>query len=186
MIWSFLGSSEDKAKLLALQKALRSLSLLFDYPSLIGADHPEEVLNQLSSILMGASQKDPVVSVVVTNKACVQLSFCGYTVKCTSQSSKKAARNYLSARILGLLGIKTGQTNRIPTSLSFLKVIKKIIQLFECCSLIHADAHDTTLKNRLEVWFTKNNLPNPVFEDTEEVIGAKATFSVQITSCSPG
>lgn len=147
------GSSEDEAKLLALQKALRFLSPLFNYPSLPGADHPEEVLNQLSSILKGASQKDPIVSLVVMNKACVQLSFCDYTMKCTCQSTKKAARNHLSARILGLLGIET-------------------------------DANNANLKNQLDVWFTKNSPPKPVFEDTE-VTGAKATFSVQITSCSP-
>lgn len=111
MMWSFLGSTEDEAKSDALQNALHSLSPLFDYASITGADSAEDVQNQLSSMLKGAGQKDPVIFLKPVEQACIQLSFCDYTVKCTCQSSKKAARNHLSARVLGLLGVETGQSN---------------------------------------------------------------------------
>ncbi|XP_051548128.1 uncharacterized protein LOC127437325 [Myxocyprinus asiaticus] len=102
------GSSESEAKLHALQKALSSLSPLFDYPSLTGANTAEEVENQLSSMLKRPEQKDPIISQKdPLKKACVQLSFNNFTVKCTCKGSKKAARNHLSSRILGLLGVKT-------------------------------------------------------------------------------
>ncbi|KAL0154967.1 hypothetical protein M9458_049230, partial [Cirrhinus mrigala] len=97
----------DEAKLHALQKALSSLSPLFGYPSLLGADSPEEVQNQLSSMLNGSGQKEPVIDLKSEERACIQLTFCDYTLKCTCQSNKKAARNHLCERILGLLGIKT-------------------------------------------------------------------------------
>ncbi|XP_051978470.1 uncharacterized protein LOC127640108 [Xyrauchen texanus] len=149
------GSSESEAKLHALQKALSSLSPLFDYPSLTGANTAEEVENQLSSMLKGAEQKDPIISQKdPLKKACIQLSFNNYTVKCTCKGSKRAARNHLSSRILGLLGVKTDPDNQ-------------------------------SLRNSLDQWFIKKNLPQPVFEDTEEALGAKATFSVQLTCCGP-
>ncbi|XP_059401881.1 uncharacterized protein LOC132133156 isoform X3 [Carassius carassius] len=148
------GSSEGEAKLRALQNTLRALSPLFDYASVPGADSPEEVQNQLSSMLNGAGQKEPVIDLKSVEQASIQLSFCNYTMKCTCQSSKKAARNHLSERILGLLGEKTD--------------------------------NNASLRNSLDVWFTKQNLPKPVFEDTEEALGAKATFSVQLTCCCPG
>ncbi|XP_052399511.1 uncharacterized protein LOC127946790 isoform X3 [Carassius gibelio] len=148
------GSSEGEAKLRALQNALRALSPLFDYASVPGADSPEEVQNQLSSMLNGAGQKEPVIDLKSVEQASIQLSFCNYTMKCTCQSSKKAARSHLSERILGLLGEKTDNS--------------------------------ASVRNCLDVWFTKQNLPKPVFEDTEEALGAKATFSVQLTCCCPG
>uniref|UniRef100_A0A9J8BNW7 Si:ch211-91p5.3 n=1 Tax=Cyprinus carpio carpio TaxID=630221 RepID=A0A9J8BNW7_CYPCA len=148
------GSSEGEAKLLAFQNALRALSPLFDYASLPGADSPEEVQNQLSSMLNGAGQKEPVTDLKSMEQASIQLSFCDYTLKCTCQSSKKAARNHLSERILGLLGVKTD--------------------------------NNASLRNSLDEWFKKQNLPKPVFEDIEEALGAKATFSVQLTCCCPG
>ncbi|XP_051740162.1 uncharacterized protein si:ch211-91p5.3 isoform X1 [Ctenopharyngodon idella] len=154
VIYTGQGSTEDEAKSDALQNALRSLSPLFDYASITGADSAEDVQNQLSSMLKGAGQKDPVISLKPLEQACIQLSFCDYTVKCTCQNSKKAARNHLSARILGLLGVETG-------------------------------ANDASLRSRLNEWFAQQHLPQPVFEDTEEVLGAKATFSVQLTCCSP-
>ncbi|XP_067293335.1 uncharacterized protein [Pseudorasbora parva] len=154
VIYTGQGSSEGEAKLDALQNALRSLSPLFDYASLTGANTAEEVNIQLSSMLKGASQKDPTISLKPLEQAYIQLSFCDYTVKCTCKNSKKAARNHLSARILGLLGVKTGENN-------------------------------ASLRNRLNEWFVQQHLPQPVFEDTEEVLGAKATFSVQLTCCSP-
>ncbi|CAM4734856.1 unnamed protein product [Leuciscus chuanchicus] len=151
VIYTGQGSSEAEAKLVALQNALRSLSPLFGYDSLTGADNVEEVQNQLSSMLKGAGQKDPVISMKpVDIQSNIQLSFCDYTLKCSCQNSKKAARNHLSARILGLLGVKT-------------------------------EANDVSMRNRLDVWFIQQNLPPPVFEDTEEALGAKATFSVQFT-----
>ncbi|XP_016115464.1 uncharacterized protein [Sinocyclocheilus grahami] len=148
------GSSEGEAKLQALQNALHALSPLFDYASLPGADSPEEVQNQLSAMLNGAGQKEPVIDLKSEERACIQLSFCDYTLKCTCQSSKRAARNHLSERILGLLGVKTD--------------------------------NNASLRNSLDVWFRKQNLPQPVFEDIEEALGAKATFSVQLSCCSPG
>ncbi|XDV52801.1 hypothetical protein PO909_021461 [Leuciscus waleckii] len=151
VIYTGQGSSEAEAKLVALRNALRSLSPLFGYDSLTGADNVEEVQNQLSSMLKGAGQKDPVISMKpVDIQSNIQLSFCDYTLKCSCQNSKKAARNHLSARILGLLGVKT-------------------------------EANDVSMRNRLDVWFIQQNLPPPVFEDTEEALGAKATFSVQFT-----
>lgn len=110
-MWSFLGSTEDEAKSDALQTALRSLSPLFDYASITVADSARDVQNQLSFMLKGAGQKDPVISLKPVEQACIQLSFCDYTVKCACQNTKKAARNHLSARILGLLGVETGQIN---------------------------------------------------------------------------
>ncbi|XP_016303922.1 uncharacterized protein LOC107659483 isoform X1 [Sinocyclocheilus anshuiensis] len=149
------GSSEDEAELRALQNTLRSLSPLFGYPSLPGADSAEEVQNQLSSMLNGAGQREPVIDLKSEERASIQLSFCDYTLKCTCQSNKKAARNHLSERILGLLGVKT-------------------------------EADSAPLRNSVDEWFKKQNLPQPVFEDTEEALGAKATFSAQLTCCSPG
>ncbi|XP_016145756.1 uncharacterized protein [Sinocyclocheilus grahami] len=149
------GSSEDEAKLCALQNTLRSLSPLFGYPSLPGADSAEEVQNQLSSMLNRAGQREPVIDLKSEERASIQLSFCDYTLKCTCQSNKKAARNHLSERILGLLGVKT-------------------------------EADNAPLRNSVDEWFKKQNLPQPVFEDTVEALGAKATFSAQLTCCSPG
>ncbi|XP_077067156.1 uncharacterized protein LOC143720998 [Siphateles boraxobius] len=149
-IYTGQGSSEDEAKLVAFQNALRSLSPLFGYDSLTGADSVEDVQNQLSSMLKGAGQKDPVISLKPVAQANIQLSFCDYTLKCSCQNSKKAARNHLSARILGLLGVNT-------------------------------EANDVSVRNRLDDWFKQQNLPPPVFEDTEEVLGAKATLSVRFT-----
>jgi len=106
----FLGSSEGEAKLIAFQNALRSLAPLFGYDSLTGAESAEAVQNQLSSMLKGVGQKDPVIYLKPMEQANIQLSFCDYMLKCSCQSSKKAARNHLSARILGLLGVKTGQS----------------------------------------------------------------------------
>ncbi len=123
MIWSFLGSSEDEAKLRALQNALHSLSPLFGYPSLPGADRVEVVQNQLSSMLNGARQKEPVIDLKSEERASIKLSFCDYMLKCTCQSSKKAAQKHLCERILGLLAVKTGQSHWTPTCLSFLKYI---------------------------------------------------------------
>ncbi|XP_073688145.1 uncharacterized protein [Garra rufa] len=148
------GSSEDEAKLHALQKALSSLSPLFGYPSLLGSDSAEEVQNQLSSMLNGAGQKEPVIDLKSEERACIQLSFYDYTLKCTCQNSKKAARNHLCERILGLLGEKKD--------------------------------NNASLRNSVQEWFTKKNLPPPVFEDTEEALGAKTTLSIQLTCCSPG
>ncbi|KAK2867326.1 hypothetical protein Q8A67_025443 [Cirrhinus molitorella] len=148
------GSSEGEAKLHALQKALSSLSPLFGYPPLLGADSPEEVQNQLSSMLKGAGQRDPVIDLKSVERACIQLSFCDYTLKCTCQSSKNAAKKHLSERILGLLGVKTDNS--------------------------------ASLRNSVDDWFKKQNLPQPVFKDTENTVGAKATFSVQLTCSSPG
>ncbi|KAI2648289.1 hypothetical protein H4Q32_018347 [Labeo rohita] len=115
----------------------------------------EEVQNQLSSMLKGAGQRDPVIDLKSEERACIQLSFSDYTLKCTCKSSKKAARNHLCERILGLLGVKT-------------------------------EANTAPLRNSVNEWFIKQNQPQPVFEDTEEALGAKATFSVQLTCCSPG
>ncbi|KAK7117761.1 hypothetical protein R3I94_023096 [Phoxinus phoxinus] len=150
VIYTGQGSSEGEAKLVALQNALRSLSPLFGYDSLTGADSAEEVQNQLSSMLKGSSQKDPVISLMPVEQANIQLSFCDYTLKCSCQNTKRAARNHLSARILGLLGV-------------------------------NSEANDVSVRNRLDDWFKQQNLPQPVFEDTEEVLGAKAIFSVRFT-----
>uniref|UniRef100_A0A8C1CII3 Si:ch211-91p5.3 n=1 Tax=Cyprinus carpio carpio TaxID=630221 RepID=A0A8C1CII3_CYPCA len=149
------GSSEDQAKLRTLQKALHLLSPLFGYPSLPGADSAEEVQNQLRSILNRAGQREPVIDLKSEERASIQLSFCDYTLKCTCQSNKKAAKKHLSERILGLLGVKT-------------------------------EADNAPLRNSVDEWFKKQNLPQPVFEDTEEALGAKATFSAPLTCCSPG
>ncbi|XP_058623675.1 uncharacterized protein si:ch211-91p5.3 isoform X2 [Onychostoma macrolepis] len=148
------GSSEHEAKLRALQNALRSLPPLFGYPSLPGADSAEVVQNQLSSMLNGACQKEPVIDLKSEERASIKLSFCNYMLKCTCQSNKKAARSHLCERILGLLGVKT--------------------------------ENNASLRNSLDEWFKKQNLPQPVFEDTEEALGAKATFSLPLTCCSPG
>ncbi|XP_043084402.1 uncharacterized protein si:ch211-91p5.3 isoform X2 [Puntigrus tetrazona] len=148
------GSSEDEAKLNALQKALSALSPLLGYPAALGADSAEEVHHQLSSMLNGARQKEPVLDLRSEERASVQLSFSEYTLKCTCQSNKKAARNHLSERILGLLGVKT--------------------------------ENNASWRNSLDEWFAKQNLAKPSFKDTEEALGAKATFSVQLTCCSPG
>ncbi|XP_039513900.1 uncharacterized protein si:ch211-91p5.3 isoform X3 [Pimephales promelas] len=150
VIYTGQGSSEGEAKLIAFQNALRSLAPLFGYDSLTGAESAEAVQNQLSSMLKGAGQKDPVIYLKPMEQANIQLSFCDYMLKCSCQSSKKAARNHLSARILGLLGVKT-------------------------------EANDVSMRNRLNEWFKHQNLPEPTFGDTEEVIGAKATFSVPLT-----
>ncbi|XP_039513899.1 uncharacterized protein si:ch211-91p5.3 isoform X2 [Pimephales promelas] len=107
VIYTGQGSSEGEAKLIAFQNALRSLAPLFGYDSLTGAESAEAVQNQLSSMLKGAGQKDPVIYLKPMEQANIQLSFCDYMLKCSCQSSKKAARNHLSARILGLLGVKT-------------------------------------------------------------------------------
>ncbi|XP_056596495.1 uncharacterized protein si:ch211-91p5.3 isoform X2 [Triplophysa dalaica] len=150
------GPSEGDAKLLALKKALGSLSPLFVSTSLTAANSPEKVQDQLSCMLKGADQKDPVISMDGSLvKTTIQLNFTDHTVKCTCKSSKKAARNHLSLRILGLLGVKT-------------------------------DSDSTSLRTRLNEWFIKQKLTQPVFEDTEEALGAKATFSAQFTCCSPG
>ncbi|XP_051546388.1 uncharacterized protein si:ch211-91p5.3 [Myxocyprinus asiaticus] len=155
VVYKGQGSSESEAKLNALQKALSSLSPLFDYPSLTGADTAEEVENQLISMLKGAGQKDPIICPKdPLKKACIQLSFSDYTVKCICKGSKKEARNHLSSRILGLLGVKPEPNN-------------------------------SSLRNCLDEWFKKNKLQLPVFEDIEEALGAKATFSAQLTCCSP-
>lgn len=119
----FLGPSENEAKLLALQKALSALSPLFDYSSLPQANSPEEAENQLSSMLKGAYQKDALISLNgPLVKTSIQLNFTDHTVKCTCKGNKKAARNHLSSRILGLVGVKTGQ--RHTTSL--LHILKYI------------------------------------------------------------
>uniref|UniRef100_A0A8C1VG48 Si:ch211-91p5.3 n=1 Tax=Cyprinus carpio TaxID=7962 RepID=A0A8C1VG48_CYPCA len=149
------GSSEDQAKLRTLQKALHLLSPLFGYPSLPGADSAEEVQNQLRSILNRAGQREPVIDLKSEERASIQLSFCDYTLKCTCQSNKKAAKKHLSERILGLLGVKT-------------------------------EADNAPLRNSVDEWFKKQILPQPVFEDTEEALGAKATFSAPLNCCSPG
>lgn len=134
----FSGASEDEAKLHALQKALSSLSPLFGYPSLLGADSAEVVQNQLSSMLNGARQKEPVIDLKSEERASIQLSFCDYTLKCTCQSSKKAARNHLSERILGLLGVKTGQSHWTPTSLSFLMyIVRKWLFNYSILNFLH-------------------------------------------------
>lgn len=107
----FSGPSEGDAKLLALKKALGSLSPLFVSTSLTPVNSPEKVQDQLSCMLKGADQKDPVISLDGSLvKTTIQLNFTDHTVKCTCKSSKKAARNHLSLRILGLLGVKTGQS----------------------------------------------------------------------------
>ncbi|XP_026058613.1 uncharacterized protein LOC113043438 [Carassius auratus] len=149
------GSSEDEAKLSALLKALHLLSPLFGYPSLPGADSPEDVQNQLSLMLNRAGQREPVIDLKSETRASVQLSFCDYTLKCICQSTKRAAKKHLSGRILGLLGVKT-------------------------------EADSASLRNSVDEWFIKQNLQQPVFEDTEEALGAKATFSAPLTCCSPG
>ncbi|XP_065148111.1 uncharacterized protein [Paramisgurnus dabryanus] len=155
VVYEEQGSSESEAKLHALQKALSSLSRLFDYPSLTGANSLEDVENQLGCMLKGAGQKDPVISLHgPLVKTSIQLCFTDHTVKCTCKNSKKAARNHLSLRILSLLGEKT-------------------------------DSGSTSVRNCLDDWFKQKNLPQPAFEDTEEALGAKATFSVQFTCCNP-
>ncbi|KAI7795789.1 hypothetical protein IRJ41_006421, partial [Triplophysa rosa] len=156
VIYEEQGPSECEAKLLVLKKALGALSPLFDYTSLTAANSPEKVQDQLSFMLKGADQKDPVISLDGSLvKTSIRLNFTDHTVKCTCKSSKKAARNHLSLRILSLLGVKT-------------------------------DSDSQSLRNRLDEWFKQQNLAQPVFEDTEEALGAKATFSVQFTCCSPG
>lgn len=61
---------------------------------------------------------------------------------------------------------------------------KLIISLFY--SELLTPENNAPLRNAVVEWFTKQNLPQPVFEDTAEALGAKATFSVPLTCCSPG
>lgn len=100
------GSTEAEAKLDALQKAWRTLPLLFGYKDLPTED-PEAQINRL---LKSADQQPLTFSFKPhQHKITLMLRYQDYTMASKSQRTKKENRNLLSKRILGLLGAETGQ-----------------------------------------------------------------------------
>lgn len=102
------GSSEEEARQAAFQDAFSKLGLLSGISGFIGTlDKADE---RLSELLKMAGQDEPVSSLKSQKyKASVQLKFTDYKLEHKSNTNKKQARNYLSERILKILGVDTGE-----------------------------------------------------------------------------
>ncbi|KAG9349589.1 hypothetical protein JZ751_028037 [Albula glossodonta] len=159
--WSFLfegqGESEEAAKLDICCQALSVIGPLFgcELASRVSSRSAEE---RLALMLEVVGQRPPLFQQAATlHKATVQLHFNAFVLESKGQNNKKSAQRQLSMRILRLLGEEeTGETSK-----------------------------DVNERNRLDDWFKKKRIPQPIFEDTEEVLGVKATFSCRVTCSHP-
>lgn len=102
------GSSEGEARQAAFQDAFSKLVRLSGVSAFHGTvDKADE---RLSAVLKMANQGEPECSLKAQQyKALVQLKFTDYELEHKSNTNKKQARNYLSERILKILGIDTGE-----------------------------------------------------------------------------
>lgn len=102
------GSSEGEARQAAFQDAFSKLGRLSGISEFFGTlDKADE---RLSDLLKMAGQGEPVSSLKAQQyKASVQLKFTDYKLEHKSNTNKKQARNYLSERILKILGVDTGE-----------------------------------------------------------------------------
>ena len=113
------GSSEGEARQAAFLNAFTKLSRLFSASGTPGA--LGVVDDRLTTLLKMAGQAEPVYSLKAQRyKASIQLKFSGYRLENKSTTNKKQARNYLSAHILKMLGVDTGE----PTAQLAFEIIK--------------------------------------------------------------
>ncbi|XP_042558790.1 uncharacterized protein LOC122128588 [Clupea harengus] len=148
------GSSEGEARQAAFLNAFTKLSRLFSASGTPGALGVGD--DQLTTLLKLTGQAEPVYSLKAQQyKASIQLKFSGYTLENKSTTNKKLARNYLSARILKMLGVDTdASTSGSP-------------------------------RNSLDEWFKGQKLPGPDFEELKEPLGVQVTFSAPFSCSSP-
>uniref|UniRef100_A0A3B1JPY6 Uncharacterized LOC103024880 n=1 Tax=Astyanax mexicanus TaxID=7994 RepID=A0A3B1JPY6_ASTMX len=147
------GSTEDEAKQDTLNKALLTLPSLFGFPHLPKSSSTGETEDQINSLLRKAGQKDLTFS-DERNQHKVSVTLAFSDYTMTSKMQR------------------TKKENRNLLS-------KRILGLLG----VETEPQCPSLRNCVDDWFKQKGLQQPVFTDTEEALGCKAVFSVQL-SCS--
>ncbi|XP_041936026.1 uncharacterized protein si:ch211-91p5.3 isoform X2 [Alosa sapidissima] len=153
LVYEGQGSTEGDACQAAFQDAFTKLGRLFGLSGIPGA--PDKADEQLTAMLKMAGQGEPACSLKAQQyKASIQLKFTDYKLEHKSSTNKKQARNYLSERILKMLGVDTdASTSR-------------------------------SLRNSLDEWCKQKKLPEPKFEEMKELLGVQVTFSAPFSCSS--
>ncbi|XP_017565572.1 uncharacterized protein si:ch211-91p5.3 isoform X2 [Pygocentrus nattereri] len=149
------GSSEAKAKQDALQKALCTLPLLFGHEALPASSSTEETEFQINTLLRNACQKD-----------------LAFSLKPNQHNISVDLR--FKDFIMASKSQRTKKENRNLLSKRILGLLGE-----------ETEPHCPSLRNCLDDWFKQRNLQQPVFEDTDEAQGSKATFSVELSFRHP-
>ncbi|XP_076159407.1 uncharacterized protein LOC143142424 [Alosa pseudoharengus] len=153
LVYEGQGSTEGDARQAAFQDAFTKLGRLFGLSGIPGARDKAD--KQLTALLKMADQGEPACSLKAQqHKASIQLKFTDYKLEHKSSTNKKQARNYLSERILKMLGVDTdASTSR-------------------------------SLRNSLDEWCKQKKLPEPKFEEMKELLGVRVTFSAPFSCSS--
>ncbi|KAL7852674.1 hypothetical protein SRHO_G00184590 [Serrasalmus rhombeus] len=149
------GSSEAEAKQDALQKALCTLPLLFGHEALPASNSTEETEFQINTLLRNACQKDLAFSL-------------------KPNQHKISVDLRFKDFIMASKSQRTKKENRNLLSKRILGLLGE-----------ETEPHCPSLRNCLDDWFKQRNLQQPVFEDTDEAQGSKATFSVELSFRHP-
>ncbi|KAL6481516.1 hypothetical protein MHYP_G00095960 [Metynnis hypsauchen] len=150
------GSSEAEAKQNALQKALCTVPLLFGYEALPASSSTEETEFQINTLLRNACQKDLAFSL-------------------KPNQHKISVDLRFKDFIMASKSQRTKKENRNLLSKRILGLLGE-----------ETEQHCPSLRNCLDDWFKQRNLQQPVFDDTDEAQGSKATFSVELSFRHPG
>ncbi|KAI4877120.1 hypothetical protein NFI96_026477 [Prochilodus magdalenae] len=153
LVYEGQGSTEAEAKQDALKKALTSLPFLFGHGALPMSSSTEEAEHQINNLLKMAQQKDLTFS-PKHHQHKITVDLQFQDYTIVSNSQKTKKEN---CKILS----------------------KRILRLLG----EETEPNCPSLRNCLDDWFKQKALQQPVFENTEEAQGSKATFSVTL-SCS--
>ncbi|KAK1802906.1 hypothetical protein P4O66_021441 [Electrophorus voltai] len=153
VIYEGQGSTEADAKHDGLQKALHALPLIFGYKTLPSSGSAEEMEAQINTILTRKNQKKLTYSL----KWHRYMSSAKLLFKDYTMKSTRQANK---------------KANRSHLSRCMLSLLGE-----------KTESNGPSFRSCLDEWFMKRGLQPPVFEDTEEAQGSKATFSVSL-SCS--